>query len=114
MATSATIFDQNIERWDNEQSQPWQKLKYKLVHAHLMKHMGGGQWHILDAGGGNGLDSIPFAEEGHRVKIVDFSREMLADISPMCARCPASFLIRNLIWCCVTMSFNMWKTCPAF
>src|SRR5712691_3597283 len=79
MATSATNFDQNIERWDHEQSQPWQKLKYKLVHAHLMKHLDGGQWRILDAGGGTGLESIPLAEQGHRVDIVDYSKEMLAD-----------------------------------
>jgi S-adenosylmethionine-dependent methyltransferase len=79
MTTSATIFDQNIERWDHEQSQPWQKLKYKLVQAHLAKHMGLGQRHILDAGGGTGLESIPLAEQGHRVEIVDYSREMLAE-----------------------------------
>jgi S-adenosylmethionine-dependent methyltransferase len=79
MTTSAAIFDENIERWDHEQSQPWQKLKYKLGQAHLAKHMGKGQWHILDAGGGTGLESIPLAEQGHRVDIVDFSKEMLAE-----------------------------------
>jgi S-adenosylmethionine-dependent methyltransferase len=79
MTTSATIFDQNIERWNQEQSQPWQRLKYKLVQAHLGEHMRQGLWHILDAGGGNGLESIPLAEQGHRVAIVDYSKEMLAD-----------------------------------
>ena len=78
MATPATIFDQNIERWDHEQSQPWQKLKYKLVQAHLAKHMGPEPGRILDAGGGTGLESIPLAEQGHRVDIVDYSKEMLA------------------------------------
>ena len=79
MATSATVFDQNIERWDHEQRQPWQRLKYKLVQSHLVKHLGQGQRHILDAGGGNGVDSIPLAGQGHRVEIVDYSKEMLAD-----------------------------------
>jgi S-adenosylmethionine-dependent methyltransferase len=78
MTASAAVFDQNIERWNQEQSQPWQMLKYKLVRAHIMKHLGQGQQHILDAGGGNGADSIPFAEQGHRVEIVDYSKEMLA------------------------------------
>jgi S-adenosylmethionine-dependent methyltransferase len=79
MPTSAAVFDQNIERWDHEQRQPWQKLKYKLVQSHLAKHLGHGQQHILDAGGGNGLDSIPLTAQGHRVEIVDYSKEMLAD-----------------------------------
>ena len=78
MPTSAAVFDHNIERWNHEQSQPWQLLKYKLVRAHLMKHMGQAQHHILDAGGGNGAESISFAEQGHRVEIVDYSKEMLA------------------------------------
>jgi S-adenosylmethionine-dependent methyltransferase len=79
MPPSAAVFDQNIERWDQEQNQPWQKLKYRLVQAHLAKHLGQGQWHILDAGGGNGLDSIPFAARGHHVEILDYSKAMLAD-----------------------------------
>src|SRR5258708_6160996 len=79
MATSAAVFDQNIARWDQEQNQPWQKLKYKLVQAHLARHLGQGELNILDAGGGNGLDSIPFAAQGHRVEILDYSKEMLAD-----------------------------------
>jgi S-adenosylmethionine-dependent methyltransferase len=79
MTPSAALFDQNIERWDQEQNQPWQKLKYRLVQVHLAKHLGQGEWHILDAGGGNGLDSIPFATRGHHVEILDYSKAMLAD-----------------------------------
>jgi S-adenosylmethionine-dependent methyltransferase len=79
MPTAAAVFDQNIARWEQEQSQPWSRLKYDLVHAHLMKHLGQSPGHILDAGGGNGLDSIPFAEQGQRVEILDYSAEMLAD-----------------------------------
>ena len=44
------------------------------------KHLNQGPMTILDASGGNGLDSIPFAKLGHDVNIVDFSQEMLADI----------------------------------
>ena len=79
MPTSAAVFDKNIERWEQEQNQPWQKLKYRLVKAHLARQLGQGQWTVLDAGGGNGLDSIPLAEQGHRVEILDFSKAMLAD-----------------------------------
>ena len=38
-----------------------------------------GHLRILDAGGGNGLDSLPFLEEGARVALVDFSEKMLSD-----------------------------------
>lgn len=59
---------------------PWAKLKYKLVQANLAKHLGQNQMRILDAGGGNGLDCVPFAQQGHLVDIVDYSQEMLADV----------------------------------
>lgn len=79
MSISATTFDHHIARWQHEMSLPWAKLKYKLVQANLAKHIGQGQWHVLDAGGGSGLDSIPLAEGGHWVDLVDYSREMLAE-----------------------------------
>src|SRR5512136_1914098 len=80
MSASATTFDGNIARWKQEMSFPWGKLKYKLVQANLAKHLGRDQMRILDAGGGNGLDSIPLAVQGHIVDIVDCSQEMLADV----------------------------------
>jgi S-adenosylmethionine-dependent methyltransferase len=80
MPTSAAVFDTRLPKWIEEQNLPWGKLKYKLVQAHLARHIGQGQaLRILDAGGGNGLDSIPLAEQGHRVDLVDYSREMLAE-----------------------------------
>jgi S-adenosylmethionine-dependent methyltransferase len=50
-----------------------------LVQANLAKHLRPGELHVLDAGGGNGFDSIPLAQQGHRVEIVDYSKEMLAE-----------------------------------
>ena len=85
MATSASVFDSNIAQWQEEMSLPWGKLKYKLVQANLAKHVAQGQWHVLDAGGGNGLDSIPLAEQGHLVDIVDYSRKMLAEATRQAA-----------------------------
>lgn len=75
--TSATVFDHRIDQWQKEMALPWGRLKYKLVQANLAKHLGPGPLRILDAGGGNGLDSIPLAEWGHHVDIVDYSSEML-------------------------------------
>ena len=80
MTATAIKFDDKISLWKQQMELPWAKLKYKLVQTNLAKHLGQGQMRILDAGGGNGLDSIPFATQGHFVNIVDYSQEMLSDI----------------------------------
>jgi hypothetical protein len=42
----------------DEQERPWSRLRYKLVQANLARHIGqGGLLRVLDAGGGNGLDT---------------------------------------------------------
>ena len=80
MSTSATVFDSAIAQWRKEQTFPWFKLKYKLCHANLVKHLPLDRpLQILDVGGGNGVESIPFAEAGHQVDLVDYSQEMLGD-----------------------------------
>jgi S-adenosylmethionine-dependent methyltransferase len=81
MATAAATFDNSLAQWTKEQSLPWGRLKYRLVQANLAKHIEQGPLHILDAGGGNGFDSIPLAEQGHSVHIVDYSTGMLAEAS---------------------------------
>lgn len=80
MNPSFEKFNDKIALWKQQMELPWAKLKYKLVQSNLAKHLGEGQMRILDAGGGNGLDSLPFAAQGHFVEIVDYSKEMLADI----------------------------------
>src|SRR5688572_1023702 len=40
MATSAAVFDNNMERWLSEQDLPWQRLKYRLVQRNLARHLG--------------------------------------------------------------------------
>ena len=82
MSTAATKFDDKISLWKEQMELPWAKLKYKLVQTNLAKHLGQSQMRILDAGGGNGFDSISFAKQGHFVDIVDYSQEMLSDIQP--------------------------------
>jgi S-adenosylmethionine-dependent methyltransferase len=68
-----------MEQWIKEQAMPWGILRYKQTQANLAKHLGSRPLHILDAGGGNGLDSIPFATQGHFVEIVDYSEQMLGE-----------------------------------
>ncbi len=71
-------FDQHMRRWTDEQQTPWSQLKYALTHANLQRHIGSAPLRILDAGGGNGLDAIPLAQDGHRVDLIDASPSMLA------------------------------------
>ena len=78
MKTTSTTFDNSMPQWIKEQNQPWGRLKYKMAQANLAKHLSEGPLQILDAGGGNGYDSIPMALQGHHVDIVDYSTEMLA------------------------------------
>jgi S-adenosylmethionine-dependent methyltransferase len=79
MTATADTFDSHLEQWIKEQEMPWGILKYKQTQANLAKHLGSGPFHILDAGGGNGLDSLPLARQGHFVEIVDYSEQMLGD-----------------------------------
>ena len=79
MTTSPDAFANHFEQWIKEQGMPWGVLRHKQTQANLAKHLGSGPLHILDAGGGNGLDSIPLAQQGHFVEIVDYSEQMLAD-----------------------------------
>jgi S-adenosylmethionine-dependent methyltransferase len=86
MSTTATVFDGKIIKWKQEMDLPWAKLKYKLGQANLAKHLGQNPMRILDAGGGNGLDSLPLAKLGNFVDIVDYSQEMLADVQRRAAQ----------------------------
>lgn len=60
-----------------EQGEPWNRLKYALTQSNLARHLPPGPLAVLDAGGGNGADSLPLALAGHSVTLVDYSAEML-------------------------------------
>jgi S-adenosylmethionine-dependent methyltransferase len=79
MSVSPNVFDAAIDNWKAEQALPWNRLKYDLVRANLLRHHGQDGGRVLDAGGGNGLDSVPLAERGFEVHIVDSSPAMLAE-----------------------------------
>lgn len=79
MATAASAFDNHISQWCTEQTSPWHRMRYRQTAANLARRLPKRKLRILDAGGGNGIDSIPLAEQGHAVELVDYSQEMLAD-----------------------------------
>lgn len=74
-------FDKNVNAFEKEQIAPWGKLRYKISYSNIQRHISGQSLRILDVGGGNGLDTIAFAEQGHRVDLLDSSEEMLAEAS---------------------------------
>jgi S-adenosylmethionine-dependent methyltransferase len=79
MPPSSAVFDQSVERWLAEQGMPWSRIKYAVTQANLLRHLGAGPLRILDAGGGNGLESRALATAGHHVTLVDYSAAMLAE-----------------------------------
>ncbi len=73
------VFDAKIAAWKQEQDEPLMRLRYDLVQHNLQRHILGGRLDVLDVGGGNGLDSLPLATQGHAVTLFDASTQMLAD-----------------------------------
>ncbi|MCL4504777.1 MAG: methyltransferase domain-containing protein [Chloroflexi bacterium] len=79
MSTDPLTFDTHVDKWRHEQSNPWQQIKRKVALSNLLRHVDNHVLRVLDAGGGNGYDSLALAQLGHQVDIVDYSKEMIAD-----------------------------------
>jgi S-adenosylmethionine-dependent methyltransferase len=77
--TLPDAFDTHLSAWKDWQETPWGRLRYSVAQANLRRHLPAGPLHILDVAGGNGLDVIPLALEGHQITLVDFSAEMLGE-----------------------------------
>ncbi len=77
--TTADTFDVKHAALKEYQESPWGKLAYRIGAANLRRHIAGEPLTILDAGGGNGLEAVAFARQGHMVTLVDYSGEMLAE-----------------------------------
>ena len=71
----------NLSRWREYQSTPWARLHYRISQANLDRHLPqpGNPLHILDVGGGSGVDAITYAGRGHIVTLTDPSSEMLEE-----------------------------------
>ncbi len=77
--TTADSFDKKLAAFKEHQDAPWSRLRYTLTAANLKRHLNAPALNILDAGGGNGLEAIALAGQGHRVALVDYSPEMLSE-----------------------------------
>ncbi len=58
---------------------PWGRLQNSTRLFNLRKHLHSPQLDILDVGGGNGVETLPLAVDGHRLTLLDSSAAMLAD-----------------------------------
>jgi phosphoribosylformimino-5-aminoimidazole carboxamide ribotide isomerase len=80
-ACQKNSFETSLADWKADQNTTWAKFSYELVENNLKKHIpvDSPPLRILDAGGGNGLDSLALARMNHQVDIVDVSQPMLDD-----------------------------------
>lgn len=76
---AAVVFDRNADEWAAWQASPWGRLRYRLVAHTLALAIAplGPQCRILDVGGADGRDSVPLAQQGHHVTILDHSEPLL-------------------------------------
>jgi S-adenosylmethionine-dependent methyltransferase len=72
-------FEKKIAFFKEHQNTPWSRLRYNITSANLKHHINSKALTILDAGSGNGLEAIVLAQQGHRVVLLDYSAEMLAE-----------------------------------
>ena len=74
-------FEAALSNWKQEQDKPWNRLGYQLIEHNLKKHipMDSRPLRILDAGGGNGHDSLQLARMNHHIDLADISQQMLND-----------------------------------
>lgn len=81
-ATSRKIaFESGLPQWKQEQKTLKGQIRYELSARNLFNHLPANQsLRTLDAGGGNGIDSLRLARMGHTVELVDSSLSMLHDL----------------------------------
>ena len=77
--TGSDAFEKKLAFFKEHQNTPWSKLRYNIASANLKRYINSKSLTILDAGGGNGLEAIALAEQGHKVVLLDYSAEMLAE-----------------------------------
>ncbi len=97
IARQKDSFENSVAEWKAEQKTTWAKFSYELVENNLNKHIpvDSPPLRILDAGGGNGLDSLALARMNHQLDIVDTSQKMLDDANANAALAGVSGRVRT-------------------
>ncbi len=80
MPDRATAFTQHAAEWEQYTTTCLGRLRHELVIAHLQQHLlqCTAPLTVLDAGAGSGCYALALARQGHRVLLLDISKEMLA------------------------------------
>ena len=77
--TSSKLFDAKAERYAASKTNSWDRLRYDVWTANIEKHVSKERLRVLDAGGGDGLDTLIWARKGHEVTLLDSSPKMLEE-----------------------------------
>ena len=87
------VFSEKLEAWRDYTGSPWGRIRYAVVAETLRRQcaeLGGAPLRVLDVGGGDALDSLPLAEAGHEVMVLDPSRAWLEEAERRAAAVGAS------------------------
>ena len=79
MAGVTDIFSDQLAAWRSYVDSPWGRIRYRVVRETLRREAArlGSGLRILDVGGGDGMDAVPLAQDGHHVTILDQSARWL-------------------------------------
>lgn len=78
-AAVSDVFSERLSAWRDYTSTPWGRVRYAVVQETLRREASrlGEGLRVLDVGGGDGMDSLPLARDGHQVTVLDQSRPWL-------------------------------------
>ena len=72
-------FDERVADWKAYLLTPWGRLQNSVRRHFLTQHLPPVPAHILDAGSGNGAETLSLAEMGYQLTWLDSSAKLLAD-----------------------------------
>jgi S-adenosylmethionine-dependent methyltransferase len=79
MSFDVDEFGQVLQKWQEENTMPWGRLRYHSAWKNIAKHAKNHSLRILDIGGGDGMDAIHYVSLGHSVTLMDCSPTMLSE-----------------------------------
>lgn len=97
--TTVSVFDDQQRAWREYTTSPWARIRYAVVAETLRRNLAAldqDRLRVLDVGGGDGLDTLPLAQAGHDVTLLDPSEPMLAQARESAARLGVADRVRTV------------------